>query len=571
MKKFNKSSLVALFGGVIIGAVIVGTTVIALILPGTITASLTEEFENNLIPSLTNDLGLLAKQVETLLVEKKKNTLEQAGRSFSAYKESYANGLVAQLMPFAETFDIDGIYGAVEHQLEANGDINGIMFRTEENGDWIKVGDTSNAGKVKTYSAKNQTEYAYVEVRVIASTEKLTKARKMEDESFDKLLGSITEMTSQSIEGVGLKSNEIRAHLSSSVAWQIVTTIVIFMAVFAAVILYLFHRLIIRRLSGAVEKMQKVSEGDLTVVVEYSGEDEVSMLLASLKEMVRKMNANISTVSYSTTELASAAEQMSVITEETSRGIQQQQMETDQVATAINQVIATVQEVARSADEAANAAQNADIEALNGQGVVTRTVSSINELADEVSQAAIVIQELEERTESIGAVLDVIKGIAEQTNLLALNAAIEAARAGEQGRGFAVVADEVRTLAARTQDSTTEIESMIAQLQAGAKKAVDVMSAGSEQATQTVDQAQSAGTALQAITSAVALIKDMNIQIASAVEEQANTAEEVNHSILKISEVATKTAAGAEQTSQSGESLARLANNLQGLVAQFKL
>jgi len=251
--------------------------------------------------------------------------------------------------------------------------------------------------------------------------------------------------------------------------------------------------------------------------------------------------------------------------------VHQQQSEVNQVATAMNEMSATVQEVASNASHAAQAAQDASEQAGEGLKVVDHTISSINNLANAVEEASGVINQLESDTDNIGVVLEVIRGISEQTNLLALNAAIEAARAGEQGRGFAVVADEVRTLASRTQESTLEIRSMIESLQSGSTQAVEVMTKGKEQAAISVGHAQKAGESLNGITQAVSSISDMNTQIATAAEEQTAVAEEINQNIVNISQLGEQAVSGAQQTSDASEELARLSNELQMMVGQFRV
>jgi len=248
-----------------------------------------------------------------------------------------------------------------------------------------------------------------------------------------------------------------------------------------------------------------------------------------------------------------------------------QQTETDLVATAINEMSATVQEVATNASDAETAAQNAKTESLNGTKVVMDTIDSINTLANEVEHSAEVIHKLEEDAGQISDIVNVIRGIAEQTNLLALNAAIEAARAGEQGRGFAVVADEVRTLASRTQESTTQIQEMIEKLQAGTRKAVTAMNANREKAQETVEHASKTSDSLLAISSAVQIINDMNTQIATAAEEQTAVAEEINKSIINISQVAEESTAGSELTLASSNDLTNLAGELVELVLKFRV
>lgn len=268
--------------------------------------------------------------------------------------------------------------------------------------------------------------------------------------------------------------------------------------------------------------------------------------------------------------LSDATKKMQLQSDQAKQGVSQQQLETDQIATAINQMTASVQEVARSATDAATAASQADQEANSGKNVVSQTVDSIQTLATNVEQAADVIQQLELDTSEIGSVLDVIKGIADQTNLLALNAAIEAARAGEQGRGFAVVADEVRTLASRTQESTEEINMMIEKLQSGAKNAVAAMETGREQARIGVEQALLAGQSLDAITQSVATINDMNTQIASAAEEQSKVAEEINRNVVNISQVADETAGNVIQVANQSAELENIALALNAEVERFK-
>ncbi len=332
---------------------------------------------------------------------------------------------------------------------------------------------------------------------------------------------------------------------------------------------------IISGISKGVTSVETVAdslaEGDLTGRVDYKSKDEIGHIATAFNRMADKFSTAISQVKEAVSQLAAAAEETSVVNAQTTSGINQQQMETSQVATAITEMNATVHEVARSAVAAAEAAKEADITFEEGKQVVDKIINAITELANEVEQSSLVIRELENESESIGSVLDVIKGIAEQTNLLALNAAIEAARAGEQGRGFAVVADEVRTLAGRTQQSTQEIEEMINRLQSGANKAVQVMEVGKQKSLHGVEQASAAGEALNTINQAVDRINTMNTQIASAAEEQSTVTEEINRNIVNINEVAEQTSEGAKQAAIASDDLSRLAEELKQLVSQFKV
>ena len=344
--------------------------------------------------------------------------------------------------------------------------------------------------------------------------------------------------------------------------------IAIAIGVFVAIFI---SRMIAAPLRNVVDRAQSIAGGDLTGdPLKVSGDDEITELTVAINEMSSGLRNMVQQVSGATGQLGSAAEEMSAVTMQTSQGIEEQRAQTDELATAMNEMAATVQEVARHALEAANGASTANDESSNGRQVVNDAVNTIDSLSQAIGKAAEAIQRVEADSDRIGTVLDVIRGIAEQTNLLALNAAIEAARAGEQGRGFAVVADEVRTLAGRTQDSTQEIQTMIESLQAGSKEAVQLMDQSREQSQMGVEQTAKAGDALSAIADAVEGINDMNTQIASAAEEQNSVAEEINRNVVSISQVADESAQGAEQTARASEDLAKLATDLQQMVAQFK-
>jgi len=270
-------------------------------------------------------------------------------------------------------------------------------------------------------------------------------------------------------------------------------------------------------------------------------------------------------------QLQQATNNMAAVSKETVAGVLNQQAETAQVATAMNQMAASVQEVARTAAGAAEAARNADNEANAGKQVVIETIGSIDSLAGEVEKAAQTLSNLENDINNIGAIVDVIRGITEQTNLLALNAAIEAARAGEHGRGFAVVADEVRTLAARTQTSTIEIEEMVERLQQGAQVAVSVMNDGRERAQTSVEKAASAGQALDSITQMISAMDEMSAQISNAANEQSAVAEDINRGIVNISQVAEHTAEGAHETEEAVAAMTTLSSQLQEASSKFKV
>ncbi|MCU7846337.1 MAG: methyl-accepting chemotaxis protein [Candidatus Thiodiazotropha sp. (ex Monitilora ramsayi)] len=312
-------------------------------------------------------------------------------------------------------------------------------------------------------------------------------------------------------------------------------------------------------------------DADLTRAIDLGSKDELGEAASAFSSMLKTFKVSMNDVSDATSQLATTAEETAVITEQTNQAIDNQRAETTQLATAMTEMSATVREVASNVTDTSHAAADVNDQAANGFEAMRETQSLIQQLADEVGGAAGIIQQLEQYSEDIGSVLDVIKGIAEQTNLLALNAAIEAARAGEQGRGFAVVADEVRNLASKTQASTEEINQMIEKLQTGSRKAVSAMGLSKEKANSATTQASKTGEALSTIVTSIGQINDMSSQIASAAEEQSAVAEEINKSVVQINSMAEQTAAGSNQTSITSSDLTQLASNLKSLVGKFKV
>lgn len=326
-----------------------------------------------------------------------------------------------------------------------------------------------------------------------------------------------------------------------------------------------------RNVASGTAAVRCIASGDLRQPLNASCQDEIGIMLGSLETMRENLRRELHEIDQSASGLASASEEMTVVNQETSQGVRQQQQETDMLATAINEMSATVREVAHNTANAATAAAEAQQKANQGKAVVTQTIATINTLSTEISETAQAINHLGQESEKVGAVLDVIRGIAEQTNLLALNAAIEAARAGEQGRGFAVVADEVRTLASRTHESTQEIQKMIASLQERARASVQRMENSSKAVEAGVQQAASAGNVLEAVLESVARIADMNTQIASAAEEQSAVTEEIDRNIINIRDVANQTVISVQQTTQTSTELASTAGDLKQLVERFRL
>ena len=348
----------------------------------------------------------------------------------------------------------------------------------------------------------------------------------------------------------------------------VITSISIF---FAVIITWITLTSITRPLSRVNEMLNVVASGDLSRKLDESGNDEFAQLSRNCNLLIESLRTLIQSIVSRSTQLATAAEQTSAVTAQSTTAIQEQRTQVEQAASATTEMSSTAQSVLSSANDALGEIKQADDEAERVKVISGRNRQTIELLANEVESASQVINKLQQDSSSIGGILDVIRGIAEQTNLLALNAAIEAARAGEQGRGFAVVADEVRTLASRTQESTQEIQNMIEVLQGGAEKAVSVMDTGKKQATNCVDQSIEAEKALDTITHAVHEAFDRSSQIATAAEEQSVVAHEISENLESIVAIAEQTTAGSLQTAESSSEVARLAEELQQSVQEFKL
>ncbi|MBP5096830.1 methyl-accepting chemotaxis protein [Pseudomonas protegens] len=356
-------------------------------------------------------------------------------------------------------------------------------------------------------------------------------------------------------------------HYSSAIAG--IVAVAVLAALLTIVLALLLTRSIVTPLNRALNAAQVIAGGNLRQAIEVDGKDEPARLLQALAEMQASLRRTIEQIAGSATQLASASEELSAVTEEASRGLQQQNNEIEQAATAVNEMTAAVEEVARNAVSTSEASRQSTQAAREGRDRVVETVDAIQTMTHDVQSTSVMIEGLATQGRDIGKVLDVIRAIAEQTNLLALNAAIEAARAGEAGRGFAVVADEVRALAHRTAQSTQEIEKMVAGIQNGTGDAVESMQQSNQRTQSTLELARAAGVALEQIAESINQINERNLVIASASEEQAQVSREVDRNLVNIRDLATQSAAGANQTSAASHELSRLAVDLNALVARF--
>lgn len=411
--------------------------------------------------------------------------------------------------------------------------------------------------QMKSLSRNNQVE----DLRKLLNTELLTNS-----EAVNAALAKLLEINTQQIE----ETNQEAADQYSS-AFNLVVALLVLATGLTCLFAGLLTNSITKPIANALSAAEAIAEGNLTRPITVDGEDEAGRLLLAMSKMQDKLRDTLQRISGSATQLASAAEELNSVTDESARGLTQQNNEIEQAATAVNEMTSAVEEVARNAVSTSEASKNATTSAGDGRDLVQETVSAIERMSADVQSTATLIGDLANESRDIGKVLDVIRGLADQTNLLALNAAIEAARAGEAGRGFAVVADEVRALAHRTQQSTSEIERMIGSIQGGTEHAVNSMRNSTERAESTLNIARGAGLSLDTINTAIVEINERNLVIASAAEEQAQVAREVDRNLVNIRDLSVQSATGANQTSAASNELSRLALDLNNMVGRFSL
>jgi len=411
-----------------------------------------------------------------------------------------------------------------------------------------------------------------VSTHIVNFTDKLNEYTGLlasEAQVSKQLAGNARQVVDQVNQAYAAEDDSMQAQLKTN-SMQIIGSSIIALLV-GLIASWLITRLIVGPLRSVIAFAQRIAAGDLSASVAVKRRDEIGQLMLAMQQMGAGLSGIVSGLQAGIEQLASSAHSLSAVTEQTNREVSSQQQETEQVATAMNQMTATVHDVARNAEEAALAAQTADNKVDSGQSVVRQSLQRIEQLATSATSASNSIESLSAEIQNIGTVLGVIKSVAEQTNLLALNAAIEAARAGEQGRGFAVVADEVRALAKRTQQSTEEIERLVGSLQNGAQASVTQIRSSAELVKLAVSDVLQTESALGSIASAVSMIQQMNQQIAAAAEEQTSVAEEINRSVTSIRASADQSALAMRGNAASSIELASLGMELKGMVGHFKL
>ena len=501
------------------------------------------------------------------------DTKLQRAISLSEHLENQFNSIVSSAFEYRDILDA-GTAQLIESELarslsEAKESVDDIMVELDTH----EIEDVSEEvisafKEIQILLSKEDGIIAH-KADQLAANKKAARMLKQEELSA-KQVNSVLEKQIELANQTTIKASQLIEDSVSSGNTQ--TTIIMFISIVVALVIARVTLIgITRPLARVNEMLNIVASGDLSMKLDESGKDEFAQLSRNCNLLIDSLRNLIESIVNRSAQLAAAAEQTSAVTAQSTTAIEEQRNQVEQAASATTEMSSTSQSVLSSANDALSEIKHADDEAERVKGISARNRQTIELLASEVDSASQVINQLQQDSASIGGILDVIRGIAEQTNLLALNAAIEAARAGEQGRGFAVVADEVRTLASRTQESTSEIQTMIEALQTGAGKAVTVMDAGKAKAGDCVNQSEEADKALEVITHAGHEAFDRSSQIATAAEEQSVVAHEISENLESIVTIAEQTTAGSQQTATSSSEVARLAEELQQSVQEFKL
>ncbi|MCB1831320.1 MAG: methyl-accepting chemotaxis protein [Chromatiaceae bacterium] len=568
LKTGGRQRLLPIFGITIFTLISASFAALSYILPAQVSSSLQQGINDQLLPGVRSAITESGQAIKQELDAKRDATLTRVKHSFNAQNEAKGKALIKTLLPLVENYDFDTATQILADAVDADSAIAAIRYRLQAGDQPALIGDEKLPGLLP-FKVAEKSSFADVEIDLLVLPDLLTQAESEERGSFSKIeaymLTANQMLERRTLEESAAMQRDTLASMRIRV-WLLAGVGVILLV---GVTLLVMQRLVIVPLERTKRHLLAIAEGDLTHDFEYRSSNELGEMAEAMNTMVANLRRIVAEINRSVTTLTSHADSLNRNTGSVVEGARGQALQAVQAASAITELSASFNEVAQSSNSASESARSTSRQALSGRDIVSQTADEMNSIAAKVSSCTGLIGALNRGGDEIGNVVNVINGIAEQTNLLALNAAIEAARAGEQGRGFAVVADEVRTLASRTGDATREISQMIERIQVDTGKSVTSMNSVSEQVNQGVELAEKAQAAMNEIVQASEMSMQMATSIATAVEQQSLTTNEVSGNVERMAMVSRETKDASTSMQQAAQELAQLGTELEKAISWF--
>ena len=568
--KNGKSGLLLIFGATIFLLVSACFVTLGVILPSQVHSSLKQEVGGRMLPSLRAAFETSNSAIKTELDAKRDATLVRVKVSFAAQNEAKGKALIKTLLPLVENYDFDTAKAILVDAVDSDSAMAGIRYRLQASDKAEAIGDTSS-GELVSFKVVEKNIFADVELELLVTPAMLAQAEEEEKSSFAKIEQQM-HASNQVLEQEILESAQaMQVNTIASLRTRVWLFAAMGVVLLVGVTLLVMQRLVIMPLARTKQHLLNVAAGDLTREFDYRSNNELGEMANAMNTMGANLLRIVAEINDSVAKLSSHSDDLNNTTGSVVQGARNQAKQATQAALAITELSASFNEVARNSSSASESARSATELAQSGREIVSKTSGSMTRIESKVSESSALIRELSRRGEEIGKVVTVINGIAEQTNLLALNAAIEAARAGEQGRGFAVVADEVRTLAGRTSEATQDISRMIEEIQVDTAKSVKGMSSVNEQVNDGVALAKQALSAMDGIVRSSDESVQMATSIATAVEQQSATANEVSGSVESMAMVSHETEKASTSMQQAAQELAQLGAELKKTISWFEV